>query len=60
MNPSPKSSLTRKVVLSAEKPRTDYRSDLEDLVCLEFLLGGGCRKTRNVALFCENVDQTML
>lgn len=38
MNPSLKSSLTREVVLSAERPRVDYGRDLEDLVSFSWVM----------------------
>ena len=55
MNPSLKSSLTREVVLSAEKPRVDYGRDLEDLLSFSWVMVVvGKWKT----LFCENVNRT--
>ena len=38
MNPSLKSSLTREVVLSAEKSRVDYGRDLEDLLSFSWVM----------------------
>lgn len=45
-----KSSLTREVVLSTEKPTVDYGRDLEDLISFSWVMVV-VGKMRNVVLF---------